>query len=69
MNVPYYNLSVDDLVAHAKLENLAYPVEIAPPNKKTKNWVLRSNSQNRTQRIEIEYDAKDVYKRQRVWKL
>lgn len=58
MNVPYYNLSVDDLVAHAKLENLAYPVEIAPPNKKTKNWVLRSQSQNRTQRIEIEYDAK-----------
>lgn len=56
--MPYYNISVDDLAAHAKLENLPFPVEIAPPNKKNHNWVLRSNAQNRTKRIEIEYDPK-----------
>lgn len=57
---PIYNANIDDIAAHAKFEKLAYPVEIAPPNNKSKNWILRSNSPNRPQRVIIEYSTQNA---------
>jgi uncharacterized iron-regulated membrane protein len=65
-NAPFYAANIDDMVAHAKLENLAYPAEIAPPNKKTPNWVIRSNAQNRIKRIVIEYNPQNAQEVKRV---
>lgn len=54
---PNYLAGLDDIVASARKERLAYPVEVAPPNNRNKHWVVRSQSQNRMQRVNIEYDS------------
>ena len=56
---PIYSVTIDDIAAHSRLEKLAHPVEIAPPNNKSKNWILRSNSPNRPKRVIIEFSPQN----------
>ncbi len=49
---------IDRLVLAVQPLNLAYPVLIYPPSKKSPNWTAKSNAQNRPLRADIELDAK-----------
>lgn len=58
-DAPYYHANIDDMVAVAYTKQMAMPVEVAPPNKKNKNWQVRSQSQNRMLRETYEYDPQN----------
>ncbi len=47
-------ISIDAIIAAARLENLAFPVVVTPPGE---NWTVKSNAQNRPLRATITYDA------------
>ena len=56
--------ALDAIVAEARKENLAFPVIITPPGapqhfgaKSSPMWSVRSDSQNRPQRLTVRYDA------------
>ncbi len=49
----------DEIAAQAAPLHLADPVFISPPSTKKPNWVVRSNSQNRTARATYEFDPKN----------
>jgi uncharacterized iron-regulated membrane protein len=52
-NVPLANLSL--IVGKARAENLEFPVVISPPSEKME-WSVKSNTQNRPNRVMITYD-------------
>jgi uncharacterized iron-regulated membrane protein len=52
-NVPLANLSL--IVGKARAENLEFPVVISPPSEKME-WSVKSNTQNRPNRVTITYD-------------
>ncbi len=45
------------IVARAKGEHLPFPVLVSPPDAKTMVWTVKSDTQNRPQRVSITYDA------------
>ncbi len=45
------------IVARAKGEHLPFPVLVSPPDAKTMVWTVKSDTQNRPQRVSIGYDA------------
>jgi len=48
------SVSINNIVAKAKSERLAFPVTIAPPGE---HWTVKSDAQNRPLRAAITYDA------------
>lgn len=50
--------AIDSLVATVQPLNLAYPVLISPPSKKSPDWTAKSKSQNRPLRVDLVLDAK-----------
>lgn len=52
-NVPLVNLGM--IVAKARSENLDFPVIITPPGE-AMEWSIKSNTQNRSNRVTISYD-------------
>lgn len=57
-------ITLNDIVRRARAEHLAYPVLVVPPGisqrfggKATMDWTVKSDTQNRPQRVSIQYDA------------
>ncbi|MGV3582931.1 MAG: PepSY-associated TM helix domain-containing protein [Methylophilus sp.] len=50
--------AIDRLVATVQPLDLAYPVLISPPSKKSSNWMASSKAQNRPLRVDLVLDAK-----------
>jgi len=51
------NSPIDRLVATVQPLNLAYPVLISPPSKKSPDWTARSDAQNRPLRVNLVLDS------------
>jgi uncharacterized iron-regulated membrane protein len=50
-------VSLDAIAAIAKSERLGFPVLISPPGAKSPDWAVKSDTQNRPQRVTLRYDA------------
>src|SRR3546814_12949920 len=56
-------IGLDDIVAKAQRENLAFPVTVSPPGAPglfdatgSMDWAVRSDAQNRPMRMTVTYD-------------
>ncbi len=54
---PLEYAQIDRLVATVRPLNLAYPVLISPPSKKSPDWTARSDAQNRPLRVNLVLDG------------
>lgn len=49
--------ALDAIVAKAEREHVPFPVIVSPPRLSGSDWTVRSDTQNRPQRVTIRYDA------------